>query len=359
MPWTERILHTLEPDFTLWKSYYDRLETKGIYHSPEYIKVLEQYYQDEAELFIFEYDNKYIYYPYFKKRLDKLLILNKHRVDNMQDCYDIVSSWYYGGPLCNDSKYDKALFYDFLEAFHVHAKHNKIVTEFVRFDANLNNYLYYPTEMIQFDRETVFVDLSKSVNAIWNDFSSANQRCIQKASRNNFKIFTVQHSDDDTWKKFYGIYNSEMLRKNAPKHLCFTYAFFRELKQNLKGNIVLLAVEREGEFCGGFIIIFDDYFAFHFLSATSQKFWAQRVNNLLYYESILWAKEKGFHIFDFMGGRPGVFRFKKNFSSSRKKFFTYKKIHNKSIYDQLISTYTACNPSSNEENYFPAYRTPS
>lgn len=350
MTWTARVLHTSGSDLLSWRNYYDRLKQKGIYHSPEYIRILEKQYRDEAELFVYGNKEEFVYYPYFKKCLSQLPFEDKY-VKNLSDYFDIVSSWYYGGPLVQSGKIDKLIFSNFLKSFSEYAYQNHFVSEFIRFDANIKNYNFYSREQVELERETVYVDLSNSLDTIWNNFSDANHRAIKKAEKNKFTVFPVSHSDCKYWESFFKVYNDEMYRKNAPTHLCFPLSFFLEYKEKLKNNTILIVIEKEKEFCGGFIIIFDNHVAYHFLSATLPKFWPERINNLLFYNAILWAKEKELKIFDFQGGRKGVYKFKTNFSQSRREFYTYKKIHLNEIYLELSSKL------SNEcTSYFPAYR---
>ena len=352
-----KVLTNSEKDMNLWRDYYLHLPYKAVYHSPDYLRVLEGHFGETRELFIYERENDYIYYPYLKKRISELPFAKSASI-NLKNYWDINSSWYYGGPLASSKTAKENMFLEFKKSFREYAYQNNIVSEFIRFDANLKNYLYYLPELIEFNRETVFVDLKKDLHEIWSDFTSANRRAIRKSQKSEYQINIVEKDDVERWKEFCNIYNSEMRRKDAPQHLYFEESFFFSLKNKMSGNVKLLTVEKQGELCGGFIIIFDDYFAFHFLSASLPKYWPDRINNLLFYEAILWAKDNGCTIFDFMGGRAGVFRFKTNFSSSRRKFYTYRSVHNKEIYNKLAKLYRQFFKleKTHDINYFPFYR---
>ena len=168
----------------------------------------------------------------------------------------------------------------------------------------------------------------------------------------------IRNPRHDYWRKFYEIYQTEMERKNAPPSLRFPWPFFQELGWSLEENVILLAVEKDEKICGGSIIVFDDCYAIHYLCGTLPELWPERVNNFMYYQCVLWAKEKGFAVFDFMGGRSGVFRFKTNFSSSRKRFYTHKRIHDQKMYDYLrtVFLHKSDNESIADQEYFPIYR---
>jgi lipid II:glycine glycyltransferase (peptidoglycan interpeptide bridge formation enzyme) len=86
-------------------------------------------------------------------------------------------------------------------------------------------------------------------------------------------------------------------------------------------------------------------------------------NNLLLYEVIQFAKEKGCKIFNLGGGyeqNDSLFRFKSSFSSSFTDFFTFTKIHDSRIYKILCQTRDRFDYLNNNEikrtGYFPEYR---
>jgi len=345
-----------ESDLIIWRKYYDRISQKAVYHSPHYVKALESHFGGQAELFVFGGDDNFIYYPYLRRSLANLPFAEKCPL--CLELYDILSSWYYGGPLISSAQSDNKMFTAFLDSFHEYAMESGVVTEFVRLDANLKNYSLFPDQLVKLNRETVYVDLSKSDEEIWSDFSSANRRAIRKASKAGFIIHATDKSDIKRWTQFHEIYDLEMHRKNSPRHLYFSLEFFLSLKDRNRDNTMLLTVEKNNKICGGFIIVFDHEFAFHFLSATMPEHWPDRVNNLLFYNAIIWAKNKGCLVFDFMGGRAGVYKFKSNFSRTRGKFYTYQRVHNQEVYDELVACHRSFwhLPFSTVRSYFPEYR---
>ncbi|MBW2005493.1 MAG: hypothetical protein JRI72_13005 [Deltaproteobacteria bacterium] len=82
------------------------------------------------------------------------------------------------------------------------------------------------SETLHYNRETVYIGLTKTTDEIWADFSSANRRAIRKAEKANFEIHVTDNNDSCRWKQFHKIYSSEMLRKGAPTHLYFSLPFF-------------------------------------------------------------------------------------------------------------------------------------
>ncbi|WP_373031371.1 GNAT family N-acetyltransferase [Sulfurovum sp.] len=343
------ILGSSVNELSKWNFYFDKIANKSIYHDPYYIKSLEGVIGDSAELFVLETDGSTIYYPYFKKSINKLSLFLRSPNTNVE-LFDIVSSWYYGGPIASTPSPSKSLLDCFHLEFSRYCANNNIISEFIRFDANIKNYKFYNKDNVEFNRETVCVDLRKSKNEILNNTSSANRRALRKSKKMGYVIRDVSCEDDNSWRQFWEIYNSEMKRKKAPKHLFFKLDFFIKIRSLGDRKVKLLVAEKDSKMTGGFIVVFDENYAFHFLSASNPDHWDGRVNNLMFTEALFWAQRHGCLVFDFMGGRLGVFKFKKNFSSLRAKFYTYKAIHNSLVYNEL------CEQSPDGTGFFPAYR---
>jgi len=322
----------------VWDSYFARLERRGcIYGHPAYISFLAKHWGDSAELFVYEEDGAFVYYPYFKRPLERLRL---HRPPDarLTGRFDIHSSWYYGGPLFSPSADSPALAAGFLREFRDYARSAGCVTEFVRLDPNLTNYSTYPADDVTFNRETVYVQLAgRSRAEIWQDFNPSNRWAINRARREGIVTVPYGTRDHEPWVRFAGIYNDEMQRKNAPTHLRFKEPFFNELRAALPDNLCLLAAMKGDEMCGAHLIIFCECNAFAFLSATAFSFWRTQVNNLMWSEAIFWALERGKDRYDLQGGRAGVFKFKAHFSPTRGKFYTLNAIHDPVLYEALVA----------------------
>lgn len=350
------ILTTHGDDLNRWLAYYDQLTGKAIYHHPEYIDLIADHFQGWSELFLLHTPSGFIYHPYLRRSLVDLPFANQIDPD-MADCTDVVSSWYYGGPLVGGAEINDDLVRNFELSFDQYCREQGIVSEFIRLDPNLKNEALLPGESISENRQTVYVDLAKGLDEITADMSSANRRAVRKAGQAGFDLKFYRADRPDAWAEFHKIYHNEMVRKQAPSHLYFPAAFFNSLYQKMPQNFVLIAAERQGRISGGFIIVHDQEFAFHFLSASRPEYWPERINNFLFFEAIRWAKQAGCKTFDFMGGRDGVYRFKSNFSSTRKTFKTCQRIHDESAYQRLTDLRFRVQPGS-PDGYFPAYRKP-
>lgn len=355
--WESRIFTSEHEELPKWREYFQKLGKKGIYHNPDYIKVLEEYYYPHSisELFVYGNNHDFVYYPYFKRPLD-VLPFSADKF-NLSKYYDIISSWYYGGPLVHvtNSRMKRKLVNNFSNAFRQYCTTSNIISEFVRFDPNIKNHEYFHDfHKIEKNRRTVFVDLLKSDDIIWKELKGSCRRNIKKAKDKNLDI--RKYKDLSDVEMFWAIYDQEMERKGSVDRLRFSFDFFRELFERLADNVDLLLIEFSGNIIGGFVVAYNNNAAHHFLSATMPQFWNMRVNDFLYYSAVLYAKkELECNIFDFQGGRKGVYRFKSKFSPSRSDFYTSSAIYKIDIYDQLVNIAEEQDINSSK-NFSPQYR---
>jgi lipid II:glycine glycyltransferase (peptidoglycan interpeptide bridge formation enzyme) len=232
---------------------------------------------------------------------------------------------------------------------------NKVISEFVRFDPNIDNHSFLFTYYaIQQNRETVRIDLQKAYEEIWAGYEGRCRTAIRKAVKTGVSI--SEDVGPDEVNAFFEIYQKEMERKADSNHYFFNREFFHELATTMGDKFKYFLAYYEGKLCGGTIIYFGESTVYDFLMATSLQYWKYQPNNILLDYAVKWAKSKGFKLFDLMGGREGVFKFKSSFSSLRSKFYTGKKIYNPEIYSELekISKKIAHNKFRTE--FFPVYR---
>lgn len=325
-------------DLESWKHYFQMLpeDLKGIYHAPEYFVFLEVTGMGTAVCQIFSENDRFVYFPAMLRQLPF-----------GADGFDAISSWYYGGPLTNDPE-RKPLTRRWRKAFVEGRNGLNVICEFIRCDPNLKNHLLIGAPFdIQLNRETVYVDLMLPWDEIARGFSSQNRRNIKHAKREGLTVEIDKRVN--VWQRFADIYQAEMIRKNAPQHLRFNDHFFARLSK--MKEVTLFVVKFNHEIIGGFVAAHGANMAHHFLSAVQYKHWDKRPNNLLFTEVIQHYSRQGFRIFDFQGGRAGVFRFKTNFSNLRGDFYTASCIYDQKRFDALNDQ---CNVSA--EGYFPPYR---
>jgi len=341
-----RVLGTQEPDFSEWRDYYDRLPFRGVYHSPCYIKVLEGRSGDRAELFLFGDEDRFAYYPFFRRPLRDLPFIQRGGT-GLSDCSDIVTSWYYGGPLVSQA--DDELIERFRSEFGGYCKEQRIVSEFIRFDPYLGNHRYVREPVkVRDDRQVVFINLQLSETDIVNGYDRKCRKNIRRATEAGVQV-KFEWTEEEIGK-FHELYNSEMKRKGAPKKYFFPKEFFVNLLSSVSGSVLTTIYVGES-FAGGSLVIQEGNMVSDYLRATDPAFWNLRINDYVVHRNAMLFKERGAQIYDLQGGREGVFRFKRAFSSSTLWFKVGSCVHLQEEFLELCRL--APSPSG---EFFPPYR---
>lgn len=346
--------HTFETDeIDTWYRYFEELPQRGPYHDPMYISLLEGYFEfdeEQAELFVLEDNGDFVYYPYFKRPLTTLSF-SASEIDQ-DEVFDIVSSWYYGGPLLSDQDRG-ALAEAFADAFSSYCEKAGIVAEFVRFDPNIRNDQRFEVLEPEHNRQTVPVDLTKTLDTIWKEYSSSNRTHIRQAREAGFDVEQATTSEEVI--AFNSIYTAAMDAKDASPHYRFPLSFFETLVLDHPELVTLLVSTYEDDIVGGSFIVHTRGMANEYLRASEPDLWDLGLNNHLCHNAIVEMHERGLDLVDFQGGRPGVFRFKKAFSPERGEFHLARQVHDESTYEALVNA-AAKSGIDTESGYFPAYR---
>lgn len=306
-------------------------------------------------MYIYEEDDDFIYYPYIKRNLSELsfsvgeLELTKY--------YDIISSWYYGGPLVSSKKVSKKTCNNFIKRFDEYCIESNIVSEFIRYDAMLKNHRHFSKLNPEFNRKTVHVNLEKDLDEIKNNFTNDCIGYIKKAEREGFDIW--QSNNDMAINNFMRVYEKRMEEYDAGGHYIFSKEKIKKLRNDLGDKFVLFILlkidGRNTTPIGGVISLREDGIVNEFLRATEKEYWDYGVNNFLVYKEIEWFKEEGEKIFDMQGGRENVFKFKRSFSNTISEFFLSKNVHKNEIYNILKEKVKSLDKNL-DDDYFPIYR---
>lgn len=324
---------------------------KDIHSTPDYISLFHEYQGYEAFYAYFGDEPNYILVPYFKRPI----------LFSTEKLFDIVSPWYYGGPISNvkDAQLLNKLFSQFLEKFSKYCKENHIVTEFQRMNPILKNHeLYKNDSSLSFDRKIVYVNLRKDLNKLYEEYDRHARKNINKAIRNGLKVY----SDDtqESIKHFIEIYTKSMKQKNAKEFYLFNEKFFHKLFNIFKKEIKLFRVEYNGKIVC-YSIELGKYGILHdYLRGVDSEVLPLRPNDILLHEVIKWAKSAGYSYFSIGGGASsaeddGIFNFKKSFSATVADFYVYKKIHNLEKYKELCKTRGKCDLLYEKAQFFPEY----
>lgn len=344
-------IHLTTESIEEWWNYYERVGEPGPYHRPDYLQSLAgdfEHTDERAEAFVLESGENLVYYPYIRRSLESVPFAEETDMD-LSKYDDIVSSWYYGGPFT--SREDEELCELFAEQFDDFCRSEHIVAEFVRFDPNERNDERFECLDPEFNRETVYVDLTKDMETIWNEFEKRNRNAIRQAQETDLEVVPTENHQE--YEAFYDIYTNAMEAKDATDHYRFEYSFFVELLETDLST--LLVATHDNHVVGGAMVVHNEELAHDYLRASNPDFWDMRVNNLLCYEALMHMRDTGRKIFDFQGGRPGVFKFKKSFSPNRAEMHLGTAVHLPEVYTELTDDAKKAGIEV-DGGYFPEYR---
>lgn len=328
-----------------WNNYLNMLGDtyKDIYFSCEYQKLYEKNGDGKARLFVYKDGINIGMYPF---------LINEIDYDANEKYYDIQSAYGYGGPIINNK--DEEFLNKFENAFLQFCNQSNIIAEFIRFHPLIKNEGIFKRNIIKLhNRNTVYLDLNKGIKRIWDeDIKSKNRNMIRKAKKNGLVV-----EESKNYKSFKEIYLKTMINVGAKEYYYFDDYYYDSMSKS--ENCILLNVKMDEEIVASALFLFyGDYFHYH-LSGSVKEYCKLGPNNLLIWEAIKLACSKEKKAFHLGGGLTdslddSLFKFKSSFSKNIADFYIGKRIHNKKVYEKLISEWEKKN--NRKSNLFLQYR---
>jgi lipid II:glycine glycyltransferase (peptidoglycan interpeptide bridge formation enzyme) len=182
--------------------------------------------------------------------------------------------------------------------------------------------------------------------------STQNRNTIRKCVKNGLFVKVT-----DDYSSFTDIYNETMRKVNADDFYSFSSDYFETFKNDIQS--ILMGVFKDNKMIASAIFMeYGEYFHYH-LSGSRKDSLHLAPNNILLWEAIKYAKEHGYKKMHFGGGMSdstddSLFRFKSHFSKEYYDFYIGKRVHNKDIYNELISRWE--NKSNRKASMLLQYR---
>jgi len=269
--------------------------------------------------------------------------------------------------LCDSESQGKALFQDFDPRFKEYCLRKRIASEFVSLHPLLGNRKYIPDDSTLRpcrQKEVVFLDLSLSTDEIWLEINRGHRSSINKARKNGVRIEKVEPTAEnlETFKK---LYYQTMKRTRAAEKWYFPQEYFSHCFECLgKDRASLFLAFVDDMPASAYLVLHAFSTAYYHFGGSDEQYYEHRPNNLLMFETALWAKRAGFSRYHLGGGvtsspEDSLFRFKSGFSKSAATLYTYQRVHDEEIYNYLCQLKKQYEVSINDENqsdYFPLYR---
>ena len=276
--------------------------------------------------------------------------------------FDVVSPYGYSGPVQVAESADWPWFLANLHSYFYNAG---IIAEFARlhpwerqpmqwqdFEGQQVEVLYDKITHgppYHYEHDVWYIDLTQTEEQIWAGLDKGCRGAIKKAERIGVKVGLGDWDSDDVIC-FDLLYLQTMTRANAHTQYAVLGHLFNDLKP------VMWKAIYQHKMIAGILLWVHGNYAHYYLSCSNGQFRSSGASNLILWEAIKWAKSQGCKVFNLGGGLSAgdsLESFKRSFTKTSKPFFTYRKIHNPEVYDDLCKA-KGIDPQS--EGFFPRYR---
>lgn len=342
-----------------WEQRIREITKKDVFYCHSYSSLYQKMGDGDPHLFYF-YNGKgnKLCYTFLKRRINELPFrISKTDVE----LFDIITPSYgYGGPLYDVEDMD--LIREFRREFEQYCKKENIITEFIRFHPLLQNQRGMDHMMeITYDRETVFFDLRKSEDEIFNQYHKNHKRNVLKAQKNNleFKVFASEEKYKHL-EEFYQLYKETMDKLNASAYSYFSVEYLKNLLGGFEQNSIIGAVFHHNKMVAAAICMYEGNTIHYHLGCSKKEFLNLGTTIFLLHHIALWGKEIGMYAFHLGGGhigRDSLFQFKHRFNpKGTLDFYVGKKVHLPEFYQKLNQEWEQYYLIPSQEKFFPAYR---
>ena len=335
-----------------WNSIIKQLPYQDIFYLQEYNQLNAEVADYEAELFVYRKGDDLVAYPYLKKPIHVLPFFQKKQLKNKEKLYDITTLEY-GGPQATSPDIN---FNEFREVFKTHCEQNGIVTEFARLHPFIANQPY--ADASTHIKDVYYIDLTKPMDVIWNNFKKSNRNTITKAKKEGIQVIKTSNSKDI--KIFYNIYKQTMQRRNVRDFYYYSEGYFKKLFELLPDNVYLFIAYHDNKPIAGALFLTGNKTIHYYLAGRDINSRIHGSMNLILSKVIEWSKIDKYLTFNLGAGyEPGdsLSKFKSSFTKDFTSFRTHAQIHNKNRYKELETLWKVHKEiEPKDSKYFPTYR---
>jgi len=365
-----RILAATGDDGRLWSDLERGLPPaqRDLHFLPEYGLIYQATYGHEPLLAYLADGRDYAIQPFVVRRLNALPFLAEQRV--AEPFHDIANAYGYGGPLCSDPGGARAqdLLAELDARFRAWCSSRRIAAEFCALHPLLDNRLLvagWRGVEASAQKRVVYLDLAQGEAALWQAVNRGHRSSIQRARRAGVSVERVA-ADAEHLAGFERLYALTMQRHRAAERWRFPGNYFGNCARFLgPGRVSLFFARVGGAVASAYLLLHDAGIAYYHFGGSDDAFFRLRPNNLLLYETALWAKRAGNRIYHLGGGvtseeDDNLLRFKSGFGGMSAALYTYGRVHDRAAYDRLcelkMSHERATLGRTLDSDYFPLYR---
>lgn len=158
----------------------------------------------------------------------------------------------------------------------------------------------------------ILVDLTKDEESLWKDVSPNRRKEIKKAIKEGFEF---HQNYPDARIELYPILQEIYSRARLP---LLSNEYVTSIYDMSHDSFDVVSLVLGESIVGALLVLKSKKTVYGLLGGSRESYFKQRPNDLLFWSALIWAKNKGFEIFDWMGaGHPnkpyGVRDWKKQF----------------------------------------------
>ena len=362
-----RVLAATGADGRFWSDLVERLPPglRDLHFLPEYGLIYRDTYGHEPLLAYAAKDANFVIQPFVKRRLNALPFLAQQNV--AEPFWDIANAYGYGGPLCSDPGAPELLAC-FEAQFEAWCASQGVAAEFCALHPLLDNRALLaacPGVDARPQKNVIYLDLTRTADELWRAVNRGHRSSIQRARQSGVSVERVA-ADEGNFTEFERLYSMTMDRHAAAGRWYFPAGYFRDCMRHLgHGRVALFFARARGKVASAYLLLHDAGIAYYHFGGSDHAYFALRPNNLLLYETALWAKEAGNRLYHLGGGvtaapDDSLLRFKSGFGGRTATLHTYGRVHDRAAYDRLCELKMKHELTTLgrtlESQYFPLYR---
>lgn len=335
-----------------WIQAWERWPAHEVYAHPSYVELFAG--QDgSAAAAVCQVDGTTVLYPFVIRSIRR----ERFWVPDCGDCVDITSPYGYGGAYRwggGEPRPDEV----FWRMFDEWASNAGVVSEFVRFDLHPERLASYPGT-VESRLMNVIRSLDTPPEELLADVAHKVRKNVKRARASGIRVLLDE--DGNRLEDFERIYLSTMVRREADSRYLFSLDWLQRLVAALPGQFAFFHAVKGDIVVSSELVLVSADFVYSFLGGTDSSAFADRPNDLLKYEVMLWARERGKQAFVLGGGYEpgdGIFKYKESFAPRGVvPFSTGSRVLDREKYSALARRAAEIRgPDAADAAFFPEYR---
>nr|WP_319398890.1 GNAT family N-acetyltransferase [uncultured Carboxylicivirga sp.] len=340
-----------QDDYKEWIDIWTQWKGKEVFAHPDYLLLYKGY--SEPMCALYSKGEQIVLFPFCLREVAQNVLSEKY--------YDIITPYGFGDIYLIGHGEDRVVLDEFDRVFQNWVRDNKIISEFIRFDAFSRSRNYY-TGDLQYNNDIVACDLYKGESVLWDEFKPKVRRNIRKALSHNLTIeFDFEGIKLDS---FVNVYYRTMQRLEAAPKYYMNRSYFEYINSHLKGNFIYVFVKKGDLDIAAELVLLSDEKMYYYLGGTLEDYFYMRPNELLKFEIMKWGINNNRRYYVLGGGyhqNDSLLKFKSDFAPSS--IFSYKvgsRIFDSQVYKLLVDNKQKMMKNDKEDggmsHFFPLYR---